>query len=81
MPDETTTQMLVSQAQGGSSDAINELCRRYQQRVLAAVRMRLGEGLRRKVESWDIVQEAMVHAFQGIKAFEFHTEGAFLTSD
>ncbi|MAT67952.1 MAG: hypothetical protein CMJ58_00330 [Planctomycetaceae bacterium] len=72
------TQTLLSQAQGGSNEAREELFRRYQQRVLAAVRMRLGQRLRRKIESWDIVQEAMADAFQRIDAFEFRTEGAFL---
>jgi RNA polymerase sigma-70 factor (subfamily 1) len=78
MLDELTTQVLVAQAKEGSNEAIEALCRRYQQRVLAAVRLRLGTGLRRKVESWDLVQEAMIDAFQRIRAFDFHTEGAFL---
>lgn len=78
MLDELTTQVLVAQAKDGSNAAIEALCRRYQQRVLMAVRLRLGQGLRRKMESWDLVQDAMADAFQRIKAFEFHTEGAFL---
>lgn len=78
MKEELATQNLVSQAKAGSSKAVEELCRRYQQRVLAAVRLRIGKGLRRKVESWDIVQEAMIDAFKGIDAFDFRTEGAFL---
>jgi len=72
------TQQLVSRAKAGSCEAVEELCRRYQQRVLAAVRLRLGKGLRRKLESGDVAQEAMMDAFRGIKAFDFRTEGAFL---
>jgi RNA polymerase sigma-70 factor (ECF subfamily) len=78
MSDELATQVLVSQAKAGSSQAVEELCRRYQHRILAAVRLRLGRGLRRKVESWDIVQDAMIDAFRRIEAFDFRTEGAFL---
>ena len=78
MENELLTQVLVSQAKAGSQEATEELCRRYQQRVLAAVRFRIGKGLRRKVESWDIAQEAMIDAFKGINAFDFRTEGAFL---
>lgn len=78
MSDELTTQVLVSRAKAGSDAAVEALCRRYQQRVLAAVRLRLGTGLRCKVESWDITQEAMIDAFRGIGAFDFRTEGAFL---
>lgn len=72
------TQNLVSQAKAGSKQAVEELCRRYEQRILAAVRLRIGRGLRRKLESWDIAQDAMIDAFKGIDDFEFRTEGAFL---
>jgi RNA polymerase sigma factor (sigma-70 family) len=47
-------------------------------RVLAAVRARLGPGLRRKVESADLVQEVMLDAVRRLPGFEFKTEGAFL---
>jgi RNA polymerase sigma factor (sigma-70 family) len=72
------TQVLVERVQAGSADALEELCRRYEQRILSAVRLRLGPGLRRKVESLDIVQAAMIDVFRGIESFEFRTEGAFL---
>ncbi|NQU23407.1 MAG: sigma-70 family RNA polymerase sigma factor [Candidatus Nealsonbacteria bacterium] len=78
MPDTLTTQVLIEQVQDGDQSALNELCSRYQMRVLTAVRVRLGAHLRQKVESWDIVQEAMIDALRGVEKFEFRTEGAFL---
>jgi RNA polymerase sigma-70 factor (ECF subfamily) len=79
MADTQNTKMLVSRIQAGDEKAREALCRRYQERVLAAVRIRLGAGLRRKCESMDIVQEAMADAFRNdLKSFEFESEGAFL---
>ena len=78
MSDALTTQVLLEKAQQGDDECLNELCRRYQVRVLAAVRMRLGAELRRRVESWDIVQEVMIDALRRVNSFEYRTEGAFL---
>jgi RNA polymerase sigma-70 factor, ECF subfamily len=76
--DALTTQVLLEKAQQGDDESLNELCRRYQARVLAAVRMRLGAELRRRVESWDIVQDVMIDALRRLNSFEYRTEGAFL---
>ena len=78
MPDALATQVLLEKAQHGDGEALNELCRRYQPRVLAAVRIRRGADLRQRVESWDIVQEVMIDALRGVKSFDYRTEGAFL---
>jgi RNA polymerase sigma-70 factor, ECF subfamily len=43
-----------------------------------AVRIRLGAKLRRKIESWDVVQEVMMAALGKVNSFEYRTEGAFL---
>lgn len=72
------TQVLVGQIQQGDRAALEELCRRYQQRVLAAVRARLGAELRRKIESWDLVQEVMIEAVRRLDGFDFRSEGKFL---
>lgn len=72
------TQVLVGQIQQGDRAALEELCGRYQQRVLAAVRARLGAELRRKVESWDLVQEVMIEAVRRLDGFDFRSEGKFL---
>ncbi len=73
-----TTQVLIEQVQQGDRNALNELCNRYLMRVLAAVRVRLGAPLRRKLESWDVVQEVMIEALRKVQSFDFRTEGAFL---
>jgi len=79
MPETQNTKVLVRQIQLGDAEARDDLCRRYQERVLAAVRIRLGAGLRGKCESMDIVQEAMLDAFRNdLKSFEYESEGAFL---
>lgn len=78
MADPLTTQALVEQVQQGNDDALQELCCRYHRRVLAAVRLRLGSGLRRKLESCDLVQEVLIDALRHVHTFDFKTEGAFL---
>lgn len=42
------------------------------------VRLRLGTGLRAKLESQDVYQEAFIRAFKGLDGFEERHEGAFL---
>lgn len=74
----TTTQVLIGRIQAGDRAALNELCERYQQRVLSAVRIRLGAKLRRKIESCDVVQKVMIEALGKLDEFEYRTEGAFL---
>lgn len=54
---------LVRRAQGGDDGALNDLYDRYYARVWGLVRKRLGDGLRRSLESGDIVQDAMLHTF------------------
>jgi len=76
--DPLTTQALVEQVQQGNGDALQELCCRYHKRVLAAVRLRLGSGLRRKLESCDLVQEVLIDVLRQVPTFDFKTEGAFL---
>jgi len=78
VPDPLSTQALIEQVQQGDDEALQELCRRYQRRVLAAVRLRLGAALRTKMESWDLVQEVLIDALRHVRTFEFRTEGAFL---
>lgn len=78
MPETLTTQILIDRVQNGDHGALNALCARYQERVLRAVRIRLGAKLRRKVQSWDIVQEVLLGAFGKIKSGDFHSEGALM---
>ena len=72
------TQVLVGRIHDGNKEALNQLCERYMPRILYAVRARLGMRLRRKVQSMDVLQDAMVDIVKGIDNFEFRSDGAFL---
>jgi RNA polymerase sigma-70 factor (ECF subfamily) len=76
--DPASTQVLLRRTQEGDKVALNDLCNRYMMRVLAAVRARLGAELRQKVESWDIVQDAMMASLKKVATFDPEREGAFL---
>jgi RNA polymerase sigma-70 factor (ECF subfamily) len=78
MPDPTSTQVLLRRVQTGDKKALNELYNRYQMRVLAAVRARLGAELRGKLDSWDVVQDALLASLKNVEAFNQTSEGAFL---
>jgi RNA polymerase sigma-70 factor (subfamily 1) len=78
MPDPASTQALLHLVQTGDTDALNELYNRYLMRVLAAVRARLGAELRGKLESWDVVQDALLASLKNVQSFDQTSEGAFL---
>ena len=80
MSDTTSTQALVKKVQAGDQDALNSLYGRYVPRILAAVRIRLGAELRGKVESWDILQDAMFASLKNVQAFNYDGEGAYCSS-
>lgn len=68
---------LITLAQGGDRTALEELCRVYSERVRRIVRLRMGKELRSKLESMDIVQDAMISALRGLDAFTYTNEGDF----
>ena len=78
MNEPLNTQILIGRIQEGSTDAREELCERYLERVYRAVRIRLGARLRQKVQSCDIVQQAMLDVIKGADNFECRSEGQFL---
>ena len=78
VPNTYATATLLLHIQQGDDQAIDRLYRRYQDRVLTAVRYRLGRKLRQKIESADVVQEVLLGALKKVESFEFRTEGAFL---
>src|SRR5438876_8825427 len=78
MSEPTSTQVLLQRVQTGEKAALNELYNRYVMRVLAAVRARLGAELRGKLESWDVVQDAMLASLKNVQSFDQTSEGAFL---
>ncbi len=75
-----STLTLLDRIQRGDRGAINDLLGRYQERIHAMARSRLGQRLRRKMDSLDIVQEAMTRAFKELwkkEPFDFSKEGTF----
>ena len=78
VPNTYATATLLLHIKQGDEQAIDRLYRRYQDRVLTAVRYRLGRKLRQKVESADVVQDVLLGALKKVQSFEFRTEGAFL---
>ena len=72
------TQYLVNLAKAGDTSAINQLCRVYGERVRRMVRLRMGKELRPKLDSVDLVQDAILSAFEGLGDFTYKNEGDFL---
>ena len=72
------TQELVVLAKGGDDSAQDRLCRVYGERVRRIVRLRMGAELRSRLESMDIVQDALMCAFRDMQDFNYTNEGDFL---
>ena len=72
------TRQLVALAQDGDESAVDQLCRIYTERVHWMVRFRMGKELRSKLDSMDVVQDALIHALGGITDFTYENEGAFV---
>ena len=71
------TIVLVEQARRGDREAYDRLFALSADRVLQFIRMRLGSGLRSKVESMDILQEAYLAAHRDFERFEYRGDDAF----
>ena len=72
------TQHLVTLAKAGDQPAIEQLCRVYGERVRRIIRLRIDRKLRPKIDSVDVVQDALVLALAGLKNFTYRDEGDFL---
>lgn len=72
------TQELVVLAKGGDNSAQDRLCRVYGERVRRIVRLRMGTELRSKLESMDLVQDALMCALRDLGDFTYRNEGDFL---
>ncbi|MFB0555368.1 MAG: sigma-70 family RNA polymerase sigma factor [Phycisphaerae bacterium] len=72
------TQHLVTLAKEGDQSAIDQLCRIYGERVRRIIRLRIDRKLRPKIDSVDVVQDALVLALAGLKNFTYRNEGDFL---
>ena len=72
------TQELVTLAKHGDRSALNQLYRAYVERVQWMVRFNMSKELRAKLESMDLVQDALIHALQGLRDFTYKNEGDFV---
>ncbi len=72
------TRQLVVQAKEGDKSALNQLYGAYAERVRWMVRLRMGKELRVKLDSMDVVQEALFSALEGLGDFTYKNEGDFL---
>jgi RNA polymerase sigma-70 factor (ECF subfamily) len=75
---EHKTQSLVTLAKEGDKLAIEQLCRIYGERVRRIIRLRIDRKLRSKIDSVDVVQDALLLAMGGLKDFTYKNEGDFL---
>ena len=76
--DLTESVHLAAQARDGDAIALEDLLVRYQDRLRRIVRVRLGARLRAKVESMDIVQEAMLVAARKIGDADLRSSAAII---
>jgi RNA polymerase sigma-70 factor (ECF subfamily) len=72
------TQHLVALAKEGDEAAVSQLCSVYGERVRRMIRLRLDQKLRPKLDSVDVVQDALILALGGLKDFTYKNEGDFL---
>ena len=72
------TQELVVLAKAGDDSALDQLCKVYGERVRRIIRLRMGKELRPKLDSMDLVQDALVSALGGLEQFTYKNEGDFL---
>ena len=72
------TQHLVTLAKEGDRSAVDQLCRIYGERIRRIIRLRIDSKLRPKIDSVDVVQDALVLALAGLKNFTYKDEGDFL---
>lgn len=69
---------LVRRYHDGDDDALNRLFARYYDRVLRIVRIRMGKGLRSRMDSVDIVQNTFGAALAGLDDFQMHEPGSLI---
>ena len=72
-----STARLLQRARDGDRAAYDRLFALAADRLLLYVRLRLGKGLRDRLESMDVVQEAYLEAWKDLATFEPRDDGAF----
>ncbi len=78
LTDPDDTQILVSRAAQGDSDALASLMERYSDRLKRMVGLRMDRRLRGRVGASDIVQEALIEAERRLKEYERNPPMGFL---
>ena len=71
------TKAKIAQAQRGNREAFDELAAELRPRLIAFAQVRLGPDLRARTEPEDVVQDAVVRAFQSIERFEWRGPSSF----
>jgi RNA polymerase sigma-70 factor (ECF subfamily) len=71
------TEFLVGRARGGSQTAWQELHRRYHTMLVAQLQARIPGFARRRFDAEDVLQAALIRAWQSIDSFEYRGEGSF----
>ena len=77
-PDRSQTMDLVEQAKQGDETAANDLFRRYYERVRRHAHRRVGDKLRRDVDSQDIAQESLIVAARKLPQFDMETRTSLM---
>jgi len=72
------TQDLVNLARKGDRNSLDQLCAIYGERIRRIIRLRMGKELRSRLESMDLVHEALICALRDLKDFTYRDEGDFL---
>lgn len=72
------TRCLVALAKEGDHSALAQLCNVYGERVWRIIRLRMGRELRVRLDSMDLVQEALLLALKNLGDFKYKNEGDFL---
>ncbi len=69
---------LVGRAQGGETDALNELFQRYHQTMVEVARRKLGPRLRLKEDPDDLAQTTFREATRDFRSYRYQGEGSLL---
>jgi RNA polymerase sigma-70 factor (ECF subfamily) len=69
---------LLRRARDGAPDAIDALYQKVAGRLLALIRLRMGQALRARLESRDILQATLLKSFEHLPQFEQSDSASFM---
>ncbi len=61
---------LIDRAREGDEEALSELLREHTERLLGSIRLELGDRLRQRLESQDVMQQVYLDALRDIDRFQ-----------